>query len=182
MTDRFLDRVEVILDHEGALADNKNDPGGITHWGVSLRYLLSERPEFFAGIDLDLDDDGDIDADDVRAMPRSTAIEIYRRNWWERYGYHRLLPPMDLKVFDTSVNTGPGRAHRLLQQSCNDLGAMLVVDGQLGPKSIAAANALNNRPLLDTFRRRQAQFYRDLAASDPRLRGFLGGWLRRAAS
>ena len=183
MIDRFLENIPVILKHEGGLADHKKDPGGVTNWGVSLRYLLSEKPSAFAGIDLDIDNDGDVDADDVRAMPQATAIEIYRRGWWERYGYSRLLPPMDLKVFDTSINAGPGRAHRLLQEALNSLGTALVVDGSLGPKTIAAANALNNKPLLEAYRAQQAQFYRDLVASNPaQFGGFLLGWLRRAAT
>jgi len=33
----FDQAVEVILKHEGGLADNPNDPGGITNFGISKR-------------------------------------------------------------------------------------------------------------------------------------------------
>ena len=179
---RFRAAAQVVKMHEGGFVNHPSDPGGATNWGVSLRYLRGVDASLFAGLDLDFDDDGDVDADDIRAMPWETAQEIYHKGWWLKYGYDRLLPPMDVKVFDTAVNMGPRQAHRLLQQSCNELGASLVVDGVLGPKTVATANGMNNRPLLQTYRFMQAQFYRNLAADRPKLAVFLNGWLRRAAA
>jgi lysozyme family protein len=182
MIDRFHDAVDDVLLKEGGFVNHPADPGGATNWGVSLRFLLSERPELFTGITLDQDRDGDVDAEDVRDMPRETAIEIYRRCWWDRYGYHRLAVGVGEKVFDMSVNMGPGQAHRLLQQSINDCGGTVAVDGALGPLTVAAANAIDAQRLLDRLRLRQAGFYRALVAQNATLGVFLRGWLNRAAA
>lgn len=182
MIDRFHDAVDEVLKREGGYVSHAADPGGATNWGVSLRFLLSERPELFAGITLDQDHDGDVDADDVREMPRETAIKIYRRCWWDRYRYGQLPQGVGEKVFDCSVNMGPSQAHKLLQASLNDFGAGLTVDGALGPKTFAAAQALAGKPVLDRIRQRQADFYRSLVAQNAKMGVFLRGWLNRAAA
>jgi lysozyme family protein len=182
MIDRFHDAVDEVLRREGGFVNNSADPGGATNWGVSIRFLLSEKPDLFSGISLDTDNDGDIDAEDIQDMTRETAVEIYRRCWWDRYGYARLAPGIGEKVFDMSVNAGPGQAHRILQQSINDCGGMVTVDGKLGPITVAAANAINHQRLLERIRNRQAGFYRSLVAQNAKLSVFLKGWLNRAAA
>ena len=182
MIDRFHDAVDEVLKREGGYVNHASDPGGATNWGVSLRFLLSERPDLFAGITLDQDHDGDVDAEDVRAMPRETAIEIYRRCWWDRFGYARLASGVGEKLFDMSVNMGPGQAHRILQQSINDCGGSVKVDGVLGPITVAAANAIDAQRLLARIRTRQAGFYRALVDQNAKLSVFLRGWLARAAA
>ncbi len=59
----FEKAVEKVLEHEGGYVDHKNDPGGATNYGISLRFVKQST-----GIDLDVDGDGDIDADDIKAM------------------------------------------------------------------------------------------------------------------
>jgi lysozyme family protein len=181
MIDRELDAADNVLRKEGGHVSHAADPGGATNWGMSLRFLLSEKPEFFAGITLDQDKDGDIDAEDVRAMPREAAVEILRR-WWRRYGYARLAVGVGEKTFDMSVNMGPGQAHRLLQRAINDCSGSVVVDGVLGPRTVAAANAINPQRLLSQICTRQADFYQALVKQNPQLRVFLRGWLNRAAA
>lgn len=182
MIDRFHDAVDEVLKREGGYVNNSSDPGGATNWGVSLRFLMSEKPALFSGITLDQDHDGDVDAEDVRYMPRETAVEIYRRCWWDKFGYDRLASGVGEKVFDMSVNMGPGQAHRLLQQSINDCGGTVTVDGALGPMTVAAANAIPAQRLLERIRIRQAVFYRSLVDQNVKLSVFLRGWLARAAT
>ena len=59
--------------------------------------------------------------------------------------------------------------------------------GSMGDRDLraewTAMELLNNKPLLEAYRAQQAQFYRDLVASNPaQFGGFLLGWLRRAAT
>lgn len=160
--ERFRHAVEVVLRHEGGYVYDPRDPGGETMYGISKR----SYPHL-----------------DIANLTRDQAVEIYRRDWWERYGYGELASlEVATKVFDLAVNTGPGTAHRLLQEALVFLGHQLVVDGVLGPKTLAAANAEEPQRLLQVLRWKAAERYFSLAERRPENRAFLLGWLRRAYS
>lgn len=173
---------------EGGLVDNPHDPGGITAWGVSLRYALqavAARPDELA--DFDIDHDGHVDRRDIAGLTPDLAADIYFDDWWKPGWYGRLAPALVAwKCFDVAVNTGPGRAARLLQQALGDLGRQLVVDGQVGAGTIAAVAAEAARDqggaLVAALRAEQATFYRGLVMQKPDLGRFLPGWLTRAAA
>ncbi len=166
--------VAIVLFHEGGLADNKADPGGITHWGISLRYARALGAAL-----ADVDHDGDVDAEDIRALPRDQAVALYRRDWWDRYGYGDLPAWAGWKVFDLAVNMGPKAAHKCLQQALVDKGASLPVDGLLGPRTLAAAGAA---PVETAQRLREAAWdsYGGRIAANPQLAVFAKGWKARA--
>jgi len=175
---RFLRAVETVLKHEGGWANDPVDPGGATNFGISLRFLMKADPAEFDGIDLDFDDDGDTDADDVRLMPRETAIELYRRCWWDRYHYNLLPEPVGEKVFDLAVNMGARQAHKLLQRALG----MNAVDGIIGPATRAVLGKQNPGIVHAMLREYAAKFYRDLIAQRPAFEKYRTGWLRRAAA
>ena len=177
----FETAVEKVLEHEGGYVDHANDPGGATNYGISLRFVKQST-----GIDLDVDGDGDIDADDIKAMTAEQAKEIYKTEFWEKYGYD-MIENSDVatKIFDMCVNMGPRQAHKLVQRACNAVtnDDTLSVDGVLGKKSLGAINDINlNANLLNPIREVQSNFYKNLAEKKPKLQVFLKGWLRRANS
>jgi lysozyme family protein len=171
----FNAAIPIILKHEGGWADDPNDKGGATNWGVSLRYAKT------LGLMLDIDGDGDVDKDDMRALSREKAIEIYKMRWWDACGYAAINDQLvATKIFDMAVNMGPGAAHCIVQKGCNDCGATLKVDGQLGPVSKASINALNPTAVLEGIRQHQVEFYMSIVRRDPTQQRFLNTWLRRA--
>lgn len=173
---------------EGGLVDNPHDPGGITDFGLSLRWALAEvaaHPEELAL--LDVDHDGDVDRQDIRGLTADAAADLYYSTWWRRGFYWRLQPPIvGWKAFDIAVNTGPRRAGLILQQSLVAIGLGVTVDGAVGPQTFQAVAGENARDqghaLLSAMRDQQAAFYRGLAAAKPELGIFLTGWLNRASA
>jgi lysozyme family protein len=174
---------QFVLKHEGHLANNKDDPGGITNYGVSLKYLvgmgvIDPDDGYLYG---DMDHDGDIDAEDIKLMTSGEALKIYHSQWWDRYRYGRINSlVLAAKVFDFAVHAGPGQAGRLLQRATNKVtksaGTELVVDGRLGDLTFSAINGCDQpRLIYATYKHDIIDFY--LGLNKPM---FIDGWVRRA--
>lgn len=171
---RFENAVEFVLKHEGLLSDHPADPGGITKYGVSLRFLQ------LAGYDINCD--GNIDRNDALAMDKDKAKLIYKKEWWDKYDYNRIEAlSIAKKVFDFAVNMGATASHKLLQRSVNALKTQkLIVDGILGPKTIEATNTCPDGHLLEEIKEQAERKYRAIVDHNPELSVFLKGWLKRA--
>lgn len=161
---------QMLMEHEGGFVNHPSDPGGATKYGISLRWLKLQ------GEIGDIDDDGDVDVDDIRALSPEMARDFYRIHWWDRYGYaHLNNREVAAKIFDLAVNMGGRQAHKLLQRACCAAGYPAVDDGILGPKTLKAANSSDAKILLGALRSEAACFYRSLHKPE-----FIKGWLRRA--
>lgn len=172
--------IPVILKHEGGWVNNKNDPGGATNYGISLRFL-ADHPE--SG---DFDHDGDVDAEDIKNMSVEDAKKIYKECWWDKFKYENIKDlTTATKIFDFSVNMGAKRAHILLQTALNKtLGLKLTVDGSLGNASFAVINAvidgMGEQELLEAYSIEAFGFYTGLIAANAKLAVFADGWKNRA--
>jgi len=169
----------VLAHHEGGFVDHSSDPGGATNYGVSLRFLRQEG--------IDIDNDGDIDADDIRAITPEKSKTIYKKYFWLPAQCDKIRSQLiATKVFDMAVNMGQRQAYKLVQRAINTLQSSqdLVVDGIVGPSTISAINSLEKTDyeLIIHIRVEQAQFYLGLIESKPELADFQLGWLRRAYS
>lgn len=173
---KFDRAVAIVLKHEGGFVNRASDPGGATNFGVSLRWLQS-----IGTLEGDFDGDGDVDAQDIAMMSVADAKAIYKKHWWDSYGYEALPEASGTKVFDCAVNMGAHRAHLLAQRACIVLGKPITADGKLGPKTRAAIVACGDG-FLPRMRIEMANFYRDLARRKPTMQEYLKGWLRRAAA
>ena len=163
--------IPTILRHEGGLVDNPNDPGGITNFGVSLRWLHSK------GLAGDLNHDGDVNAADIKLMTKADATQFYLTYWWNAYHYSNIIAQaVATKVFDAAVNMGAPRAHSMVQAVLG----MNQIDGILGPKSMAELNAMPSLKFIVAYQEAMAQFYRRLVYLNPARQEFLKGWLARA--
>lgn len=172
--DRFQASVTSILKHEGGLSNDPGDPGGITHWGISLRYLKS--------IGYDLNKDGSVNAEDVIGLPVKNAIAIYREHWWDQYHYSQFNQLIVVeKVFDLAVNMGGFAAHKLLQIAINRLiDKPIAVDGVLGPQTFTAANNQDGAALRQQLRDCAEHKYIEILAEHPNMEWARKGWLNRA--
>ena len=164
---------------EGGYVDHPSDPGGATNFGISLRYLK--------GAGIDVNGDGRVDVQDIRALTPPVAKGIYYRDFWQGPGIYRLPALVAAVVYDGGVNMGVGRSIRHLQERCNGFlkaKDALTVDGKLGPKTEAAVRkvcALSpSHPLVlaTAVLERRSDYYKELARQD-RFKPFLKGWQRR---
>lgn len=183
MSNFFDAAIEVVLKHEGGFSDHPSDPGGATQWGISLRFLKDYTTVDPAEFDrYDIDNDGDIDALDIRGMSRENAVHAYKEAFWDKNDYDRLEHYLVArKIFDLCVNVGSKQAHKIAQRAVRAAsGTPLLEDGILGQKTATAINKADPYALLSALRSEAAGFYRVLAHVDPKLNDFLKGWLNRA--
>ena len=172
---RFQACISSILEHEGGLTIDKGDPGGITKWGISLRFLKATG--------LDLNGDGIINSEDVIGISKDGAEEVYRTYWWDKYNYAEFNELIVVeKVFDLAVNMGGLAAHKLLQIAINRLNEKPIpVDGILGERTFAAANSMDGIQLRQQLRDCAEHHYLAILAANPAMEWAKDGWLRRAA-
>ena len=109
-----------VLVHEGGYSNHPSDPGGPTNRGITIHdaraYWKTQAT-----------------AADVRSMPVEVAKDIYRSKYWDAMRCDDLPAGVDYAVFDYGVNSGIGRAVRVLQRLVGT-----DVDGEIGPNTIAA--------------------------------------------
>jgi lysozyme family protein len=141
--------VDEVLRHEGGYANDPNDTGGETRWGISkAAYPLL----------------------DIAALTRDEAIAIYRRDYWDRLRGDELPPALALLVFDAGVHMGRLRAVSLLQEVLG-----VEVDGIIGPVTLQAARAAPLPDVLTDYCARRALVYTSLTSWT----FFGRGWMRR---
>jgi lysozyme family protein len=172
-----------IVETEGGFVDHPADRGGPTKHGISLRYARN------AG--LDLNGDGDVDADDVKAVTPAKAAELYRRDFYREPGIDRLPAALKPLTTDFAVNSGPPRAIRELQDTLERsrrvaprlLGAEpIAVDGVIGPQTVGAAGRAHDAMggyLVNAYANARLDFLHALVERDPSQRVFLDGWQQR---
>ena len=166
-TDVFARAMGFVLRKEGGFVDHPSDPGGATNHGVSLRYAVR------LGRLLDLDNDGDVDAADIRLVTPKIAGDLYRKDFWAPVNGSDLPPALAVVAFDAAVNCGAPRAARWLQAA---VGA--TQDGAIGPRTLAAARAADPRAAVAEMLALRMVHH----ANQPTIRDFGLGWFRRIAA
>jgi len=176
-----FDIADEIIAREGGYVNDPDDPGGATKFGVTIHTMRR--------LGLDLDGDGDVDAEDVKRITRKQARDIYVRHYFEKPRIAELPAPLHATVFDMYVNAG-GHAVRILQRLLNDMGHRLSVDGAIGPMTVRAAQgayAAAPEHIVDAYGIARRNYYYAIGDRRPRSRKFArrrdggkGGWITRA--
>ncbi len=167
-------------DVEGGYSDDPADHGGPTNMGITLATLKAAL-----GKAADLNGDGRVDAEDVKLLPRSKAIGIYRLAYWDRPGFGEIPDQaVATKAFDLAVHAGPHASIVLLQRAIDHAKPAFVPaiadDGVLGPKTLATLAQCDRDVLLGAMCSEQASFYLRVIEHDPSQARFKAGWLERA--
>jgi lysozyme family protein len=172
---------EEIVAREGGFVDDPDDPGGATNHGVTIHTMRR--------LGVDVNGDTRIDRADVRALGRSQAVDIYIEHYFTRTGIGQLPEVLHASVFDMYVNAG-ANAVKILQKLLIQMGIPCDADGQIGPQTIAAAQAAQaaaSGHLADAYGIARRNYYYALADARPASRKFArrrdggkGGWILRA--
>lgn len=172
---------EEIVTREGGFVNDPDDPGGATNHGVTIHTMRR--------LGLDLTGDGVVGVDDVRALGRGQAVDIFIAHYFRRPRIAEMPEALQPSLFDMHVNAG-GNAVKILQRLLRDMGYRVAVDGAIGPQTLAAAQdaaAPDPLALRDAYGVARRNYYFRLAdrraASRKYARtraGTKGGWIRRA--
>jgi len=184
----FNQSVAKTLDHEGGYFLN-DQTGECVNFGITVSFLrsmgaLPKETGFAKPHEIAF----------VQAMKKPYAIDLYRRYFWDP-NFLTAITDQDLadKVFDLTVNQGPGGTYRgkvvkggitLLQMAANILSrqTLLKVDGVMGPKTLAAVNSLRPQHVLAVYRALAGQHYLQIAEANTDMESNLPGWLVRLAA
>ncbi|MDD9911768.1 MAG: hypothetical protein OXR68_01205 [Alphaproteobacteria bacterium] len=126
-----------VIGIEGGFSDHANDPGGATRYGITEQVA---RAHGYTG--------------EMSRLPAEIAVEIYSKKYWDTLNLDDVLllsPSIAFELFDSGVNAGVGRAGCWLQDTLNRFNRQardyedIPVDGDVGPRTIAALQALINK-------------------------------------
>jgi lysozyme family protein len=154
---RFDDCLKYVLHHEGGFVNHPKDPGGATNLGCT-KVVWEE----WCG--------HPVTVDDIKALTPEDVGPLYRSKYWDKVKGDQLPVGMDYCVFDTAINSGPGRAAKFLQEV---VGA--VPDGAIGPKTLGMLNALTPKDAINAYCDKRLKFLQELSTWDT----FGKGWGRR---
>ena len=150
-----------LLEHEGGFVNDSRDNGGMTNLGVTIRVW-----EEWVG--------HPVSEKEMRRLTPLMVTPLYKRKYWDACRADELISGLDYAVFDVAVNSGVGRAIKLLQ-SC--VGA--TPDGAYGSITSALVKKASSEPdrIIRLFCSRRLEFLTTLKSFPV----FGKGWSRRVA-
>jgi lysozyme family protein len=159
MTENFPAALNALLKHEGGYINHPSDPGGMTNLGVTKRVW-----EEWVG--------HEVDEKQMRALTPALVAPLYKKKYWDKVCGDELPTGLDLAVFDLAVNSGPGRAAKMLQKVLG-----VPQDGAIGPQTLAKAVNVDSSKLIADYNAERLAFLQAL----PTWGTFGKGWGRRVA-
>ena len=159
MINRFFDCLPFILAREGGKTDDPTDRGGRTAYGIT-QATYSTFTET-------MNDVWDITPEEVAA--------IYHTRYWDACQCDNLPKGLDLCVFDSAVQHGPGTAAKFLQRALG-----VAADGAIGPTTLAALSAsVGPAALIDQYLAQRQDYYAAIIAAHPEQAKYAHGWANR---
>ena len=160
MKENLLPAMTALLKHEGGFVNLPSDPGGMTNLGVTQRVW-----EEWVG--------HPVDEKEMRSLTPEKVAPMYKQKYWDKIRGDDLPSGVDMAVFDCCVNSGPGRAAKLLQHVLG-----LTEDGAIGPNTLAKAISIDSSKLIADYNAARLVFLQSL----PTWATFGKGWSNRVAA
>lgn len=157
----FLRAFNVVMDAEGGLSMDEDDPGNWTGGKKDKGELLGTKYGISAAQYPQLD---------IPGLRREDALNIYWRDYWQPNQCELMPQPLGTMFFDACVNQGSQQATIALQRALR-----VKADGILGPVTIAASRAADPYHVCADFLTERAWQY----TGTKNFQKFGKGWLRR---
>ena len=180
---KFDDAFKIVLGFEGGYVNDPADRGGETNYGITYNTLNDAKNKGWIPFNVT-----------IQNIQLEHAKIIYKKGYWDVVQADSLPHTLDLIMFDSAVNHGPGAAVKLLQKSLNALlrYTELKIDGIVGPLTLRAVNdyiGLGSTPgtppdsnirylCIDVLLNR-VELYSSIINSNRSQEKFLKGWLNR---
>ena len=145
---------------EKGLVDDKDDPGGLTKYGLSQE----EYPDL-----------------DIRNLTIEQALDIYYNDFWLKGKCSEMPRPVCWFHFDTCVNCGIPRAGFLIQRAILACGKYVKLDGIVGSKTLFALSLCDPIQILRHYASKRNLFYHSLVKRKKKLGKYLHGWFDRVS-
>lgn len=163
MRSQFDSLIDRVLSHEGGFTLDPRDPGNWTGGKRNVGILKGTKFGVAANSYPNLD---------IKNLTRAQAIEIYRRDYWQKVQGDKLPAAFAYQALDAAVNHGWSRSIKWLQEA-----AGVKADGVIGPVTLAAVNKTHPSDLVLLFNAIRLEFYTNL----PTWATYGKGWTRRVA-
>ena len=137
---------QVLMDNEGGYVNDPNDSGGETKYGISKK----------AYPDLDIPN-----------LTIAQAMEIYRKDYWDRCKCDNIPDALSVAVFDFAVNSGVKTAIKKLQIALG-----VKADGIIGNQTLGACNRIPVKKVLEDY----MDLRLDYLMSLPKWKYYGNGW------
>ena len=157
----YADSLRRLLVSEGGYSNHPADPGGPTNFGITIiDYRKYVKP--------------DATAADVRGMKADQAKAIYRSKYWDAMRCDELPAGLDYAAFDYGVNSGIGRAGKVLRRMLHLPDNTSTITDEV----ISAARAADAKATIAALCDERLAFLKGLSTWPVFGRGWGGGWRR----
>ena len=156
-----------ILGWEGGFVNDPADAGGATNKGVTIATWRS--------VGYDKDGDGDIDVADLKLITNQDVRDkVFKPHYWDRWKADQINNQSVANILVDWVWASGAYGIKIPQRVLG-----VKVDGIVGPKTIAAVNAMNPRELFKLILKERVDYIERICVTRPLNRKFRKGWLNR---
>lgn len=168
-----------LVDAEGYFSNDSADSGGATWMGIAYNkvpswsgwsIIESKLPDFKHATPAQANPV-------LKPIPELQAqvLIFYKKSQWDIVrGDEIVNQSIAEAIVDFGVNAGFSVPIKKVQEILG-----LTVDGNFGPKTLAAVNAANQKDLFDKLKAKRLAFYNSLVEQKPSLGKFLNSWTNR---
>jgi len=159
MNGNFEECLALVLKHEGGFVNNPQDPGGMTNLGVT-------KVTYEGYVNRHVDEA------EMRSLTPDLVAPLYKKMYWDRIKGDDLPVGVDYCLFDLAVNSGVGKAGKLLQMALD-----VPADGLIGPMTLRALEGRDPEEIIQQVCQERLDFLQSLNTWNT----FGKGWGRRVA-